>query len=170
MRRDGGGMVKGWCPGTGCPDTKRYKESRYSLKLIGVVGGVGVEVLRHGGNRPLMHGLTRAPKKKQKDCQRFLQEHGMDGIVPNEQMNKVGRRGDGCLWCFGIPRCCSDRERMQLFFRRGAASMAWRGDKQRWSRPVPSILQPRPERPAWPVSCVAVWRVDNQAEKKKNRV
>lgn len=64
MRRDGGGIVKGWCPGTGCPDTKRYKESRYSLKLIGVVGGVGVDVLRHGGNRPLMHGLTGRQKDK----------------------------------------------------------------------------------------------------------
>ena len=28
-------------------DTKRYKETRYSLKVIGLVGGVGVEVLRH---------------------------------------------------------------------------------------------------------------------------
>ena len=40
------------------PDTKRYKQARYLLEVIGVVGG-GVEVLGHGINRPLMHGLKR---------------------------------------------------------------------------------------------------------------
>lgn len=41
-----------------CADTEGYKETRYLLELIGVIGGVGVEVLRHRGNRPLMHDLT----------------------------------------------------------------------------------------------------------------
>jgi hypothetical protein len=43
-------------------DTKRYKEMRYSLEVIGirVVGGAGVQVIRQagcGGNRPLLHSL-----------------------------------------------------------------------------------------------------------------
>jgi len=39
-------------------DTKRYKEMRYLLlEVIGVVGGV-VEVLRRGGYRPLLHGVS----------------------------------------------------------------------------------------------------------------
>lgn len=35
---------------------------KYSLKFIGVVGGVGVKVLRHRRNRPLMHGLKTHTK------------------------------------------------------------------------------------------------------------
>lgn len=48
----GDGVLRRW------PDTKRYKETRYSLKLIGLAGGV-VEVFRDGSYRPLMHLLTR---------------------------------------------------------------------------------------------------------------
>lgn len=45
---------EGW---GGRSDTKRYKGTRYLLEVVGVVGGVGVEVLLHRRNRPLMHGL-----------------------------------------------------------------------------------------------------------------
>jgi hypothetical protein len=62
----------GWGGGTGvfwggARDTERYKGTRYLLEVVRVVGGVGVEVLRHGGNRPLLHGLTRA-KSRQHLC------------------------------------------------------------------------------------------------------
>jgi hypothetical protein len=43
----GVGMGKGRVLEGGAQDTKRYKETRYSLEVIGLVGGVGVEVLRH---------------------------------------------------------------------------------------------------------------------------
>ena len=33
---------------------RRYKKKMYSLHVIGLVGGIGVDVLRH---RPLLHGL-----------------------------------------------------------------------------------------------------------------
>jgi len=44
----------------------RYKEMRYSLDVLGVVGGALVQVVRHPaaawGNRPLLHGSRDAPK------------------------------------------------------------------------------------------------------------
>jgi hypothetical protein len=60
--REGFGMGMKQALGGDAGYTKRYKEARYSLEVIGLVGGVGVEVLRHGGDCPLMHLLNRAPK------------------------------------------------------------------------------------------------------------
>lgn len=36
----------------------RDKETMYSLHIIGLVGGVGVDVLRHGADLPLLHVLV----------------------------------------------------------------------------------------------------------------
>jgi hypothetical protein len=44
---EGLGWARGRALEGGARDTKRYKETRYSLEVIGLVGGVGVEVLRH---------------------------------------------------------------------------------------------------------------------------
>lgn len=35
---------------------------RYLLHVARLMGGVGVDVLRHGADLPLLHDLTRGPK------------------------------------------------------------------------------------------------------------
>lgn len=38
-------------------DESTWKEGHYSLHVIGVVGGVGVQVLRHRADLPLLHNV-----------------------------------------------------------------------------------------------------------------
>lgn len=46
----------------------------YSLHIIGLVGGVGVDVLRHGADLPLLHVLMEEAKSATKPCTMMREE------------------------------------------------------------------------------------------------
>lgn len=52
----------------------RDKETMYSLHIIGLVGGVGVDVLRHGADLPLLHVLMEEAKSATKPCTMMREE------------------------------------------------------------------------------------------------